>query len=348
MALIGTDAGRTTLAQIEALTQAARLGSFAAAAAQLNVSDKHRLIRAVERLASNLHIEGLTSRDGDEPLLPAGMADLEGAGTRLLEAVTEFERATQVLSTHTIAVRCTTYPSMVTIFMAEATAVFEFTESNLPLRRRVHYVDLESVHRRSPGPSVIRPLVSGATDVAVGPTRDVSNIDNIETRELYKWAVVVGVHADHPLREVSAQQGGLTAADLASWSLLVSPHGHVTRELLRGIEPSTGFEIEMETSNTQARAALGRSGLRVPILAGDALTEEDHDLDWPMVLCTDRKGRILRTPDGDVIPLTDSHSVYWRSDRSAPLLVHVHAFVEEIYKCAERLRARQGGALTPF
>jgi hypothetical protein len=134
---------------------------------------------------------------------------------------------------------------------------------------------------------------------------------------------------------------GRPAVDLveaARYPLLVSPLGHRTRDLLLEHVPVDGLNIELETANSQARAALGRGGVRVPLIASDSLIDAEFDLSWPAIVVKDHT-------DGEFHYLCDSHSIYWRLDLPKAVATQVEDFVEVAFAAAEVLRRRPGGSL---
>ena len=189
------ESSRTTLFQLAALTSALTHGGFAAAASELGVKDKHRLIKAVSRLADNLQLEGLTNRIGDDLVFPMGLSELEPSASRVLAAISDFERTAESLRTKTVLVRCATYPSMVTTFLADAAAIFE--DTGIDSKPHLQLVNLDSAHRRESGASLIRALFAKAADVAIGPTSTM----NLEASEIfgkiaYRWQVVAAIQQE--------------------------------------------------------------------------------------------------------------------------------------------------------
>lgn len=333
------DIARATLFQLQALTNALRHGSFAAAASELGLRDKHRLIKAVERLAENLQLEGLSKRIGDEPVPSIALRELEVPADHVLSALQEFQRAAEALGSRTVVVRCLTYPSMVTIFLARAVGRFEATRSD-DVRRWVRFVELESRNRREGGAAMLGALRSRLVDVTVGPTRRSASDNAVGQRVLYSWRLVAPIGASHPAREHLITVGGRQALpidQIARFPLLLSPTGHESRDLLVDHEPVGGYRVELETSNSQARAALGLGTDRVPIIASDSLTEREFDPTWPAIVVPAETGRAYTY-------VGSSHSIYWRKDLPSSVQPHIDDFVDVAVDAAVALRQRPGGS----
>jgi len=73
---------RATIFQLHALAAAARHGDYGVAAREMGVPDKHRLVKAVDRLGKNLGLSfHITGRVGDEPVVsPARRPPTEAGG----------------------------------------------------------------------------------------------------------------------------------------------------------------------------------------------------------------------------------------------------------------------------
>jgi hypothetical protein len=338
----GTESARTTLFQLEALTGALTFGSFEAAASQLDIRDKHRLIKAVNRLSGNLEIDVLSNRMGDELVIPQASVVLKDAAQRLLRSLLDFETTVSLIQSKPIVVRCMAYPSMVTIFLANAVSRVEEEVAHPEQVPVVRFLDLESRHRLDAGEEMLRPLLAGVADVVVGPTFIGSELpDDIEHRIIYGWRVIAAVGPSHPLRTTHSTSfhnaPAVRVEDVARYPLLLSPETHRSRDLLFHSERTLHFDIALESSNSQARVALGRRGLRVPLIASDALTDAEYDGDWPAVLAEDT--------DGQVGCLQDSHSIYWRTrGLPEPVASEIERFVEAAYEEASGLRQRPGGS----
>lgn len=326
-----TEISRATLFQLAALAASLEHGSFEQAAARLGVSDKHQIFRAVERAAQHLKLAGLAERIQDEPGTLADVAELGGAATDLLGALTRLHEIAESVNSTVHHVRTLAYPMMLVCFLADAAA--EFIDAGLPAghTRKVVLPDLESHHRRDQGASLLTPLLNGEADVLIGPARRLPGHPTIRSDELYSWRVVAATRADHPLRDLAVVRNGalsVTLDEVAEFPLYLAPVGHQTREMVDGAAPAIGLRIELETSNSQARAAFAQVGLAVALLASDALGDSDHDRSWPVVV----------GPDGG--PLGASHAIYWRADRPERSQVHIDEFVTLVRKHAAKLSAR--------
>lgn len=336
MPRVGTDAARTTLFQLEALAATLTHGSFSAAALEMRVRDKHRLIKAVERLADNLQIEGLSTRVGDEPIVPSSLQSLGLSAGHVLGAIEEFERAAEMMRSRTVVIRCLAYPSMVTIFLADAIAKLEGGRTDKDVFSEVRFVDLESEYRGEAGAKMFRPFITRLVDVAFAPTRTLPKETGDHASALaYRWEIVAAIHADHPLRDKVfsfKSRDAVHVNDVAGFPLLVSPAGHRSRDLLDANEPARGYDVQLETRNSQARAALGRAGTRVPLIASDALIDSEFDASWPVVVAGVRRR--------DFHTLGDSHSVYWRTDLPDAVQSQVDRFVQLSRRHAEGLDSR--------
>jgi DNA-binding transcriptional LysR family regulator len=335
------DAARTTLFQLKALVSAITHGNYADAADHLGVRDKHQLIKAVERLSENLDIAAIANRIGDDLVVPSELHDLELSASQVLGAIDEFQRTIATLKFRTIVVRCLTYPSMVTLFLADAIANFERGVPEQLVSREVRFVNLESTNRRQAGAAMLRPLMSREVDVAIAPTRALPrDATTIGTRVLYRWEIVAAIHKAHPLLTRLKTVDGrecVDIADVARFPLLLSPTGHRSRDLLAEHEPVSGFNIELESLNSRARAALGRSGIRVPLIASDALTDGEFESHWPAL--------VARAVDETHTFLSDTHSIYWRTDLPGEVSAAVLDFVNDADRAATLLRDRRGGSL---
>lgn len=321
---------RVTIQQLRTLAEVIERGSFSSAAASLGLHDTHQALRTINRLAENLGISSLAPRDGDELHLHPDLRQLDHIAVDALALISRLEAATARLADHTILLRCLTYPSLVVQLVAHAIAEFEARSSG-GFSRQVRLPDLESRNRRVAGSSIMRPLMSGAVDVVIGPTKPIPTESPVKTRELFRWNVVAAVGEGHPLRA----RGGPTVevADVARYPVLISPRGHQTRSLLDAAAPTSGFRVELESSNSEARVALGRCGLRVPLVANDAIAGPAFDRDWPIV-----------TSNG--LPLSGTHCVAWRIDLPIEEQQALAEFVELVWVSAASLRKRPGGSLS--
>lgn len=334
------DTSKATIFQIEALAFALEHRNFADAAADMGFRDKYRLIKAVERLADNLQLDGLVGRLDGAPILPVELSGLREAVRRVRGSLADFEREATALRTRTVILRCLAYPSMVSIFLAEAVRRLEIGEAPGVPRSRVHFVDMESRNRVDGGSAIMRALQSGLVDVAVGP-RQRNIAHNVGCRPLYSWKMVAALHREHSLwaeRFIVDEVPHIRLDSLAGYPLLVSPLSHQTRTLLEEHQGlGAGFDIELQSSNTEARVALGRFGRRVPLVATDALEDPLYDSEWPIVS--------VLTDDGSLLDLGDVHMLYWREDLSEIVEQSAKALLEHVYNAASVLRHRPGGAL---
>jgi DNA-binding transcriptional LysR family regulator len=328
--------GRITLFQLQVLASVIRYGDFARAAAELGVADKHRLIKAVERLSENLGAGDLHRRIGDQPV---GLRSLGAEADELLGAIRRFELGAAELGGRPVQVRCTAYPMAITAFVASAVQRFEDQHHLAPVGRvAVSFTDLDEDNRREGGAGMLRSLNAGTSDVAVAPQPDRElESERIAHRPLYSWRLLAAVHPDHPLRHhVKPHRGDgtptLSTAHLVDFPLLTSPIGHRSRDLLNLFEPlESGFTIELETRDTSARVSLGRRGRRVPIVAGDGVASEDYDNSWPALV----------DPEGNL--LAHVQEVFWRTDLPTEVQARVVEFVDLVHQEAAVMRQRVGG-----
>ncbi len=330
---------RSTIFQLRAVVSAVRQRDFGLAASKLGIRDKHRLIRAVERLAENLGVTDLVSRLESDPDEYERLAD---AADEVLKALDDFESAAADYGSRQHSVRCQAYPSMVRIFLADAAHEFEQatarTHPNSP-SALIHFIELESSNRRRGGSGALRQLASGLADIAIAPTA-LTELEETNSRWLYSWRIVAAVHPLHPLRDqaVELEDGtaGVMIDDTCKFPVLVSPLTHRSRTMLDFHQPAEGFDVELETSNTEARVALGSAGDRVPLVASDAIPDHEFDPSWPAVL--------VRNEDS-ITPLAHSHRIWWRANASKSQQNYIEQFVEFADTAAGRLRDRPGGAM---
>ena len=323
---------RTTLFQLEALASAVRHRSYAAAAAEMGIADKHRLIRAVERLAEHVGLDVAANRVDDEPF---GLEPLVDSAQQILAAVHEFERAAALLNEQPVLLRCIALPSMVYIFLARAVAEYEAAMASDPTEPDVsiRFVELDSRYRKGGGSHMLEQLVAGVADLAIVPTTSGDPGPNLEKRHLYDWRLVAAVPPSHPVLSKKTTANGESALPveaLVGYPLLVSPAGHRSHEMLFEHEPPQGLTIELATTNSMARAALGGSGTRVPIVASDAIPQADFRNDWPAITVGGRY-------------LTSGHDLYWRKDLPELVQAALDAFALWTFDAAEILRRRPGG-----
>lgn len=329
---------RTTLFQLEILAQAIRKGDFADAAREPGVADKHRLIKAIARLSDNMGLQ-LSQRINDQPV---GLEGLAKEAEELLGAVHHLRQAAASLAAKPIVIRCCTYPTMVTLFLADAVHDVEVALSaRSPI---VKFVDLESQNRQRSWAGMVRPLLAGSADLVVGPSSGHQTLEHegIDELPLYSWRVMAGVHKNHDLRRsvflLPDRSPAVHVEDLLNRPLLTSPMGHASRDQLLKSEPASlgRFDFELESMDTSARVALGRSGPRVPIVASDGVMPADFDPTWPSVVV---KGRNRRPT-----PLGGSHSIYWRRDHvSESVKRGIEQLRERSFDRANVLRGRPGG-----
>lgn len=333
------DTSKATIFQIEALASALEHRNFSGAALAMGFRDKHRLIKAIERLAENLGLQGLAGCIEDEPVLPLQLHGLQDAASRVRASLADFEREATALRNRVILIRCLAYPSMVSIFLAQAVRRLEQNDSPGSAANQVRFVHMESRNRADRGSAVMSSLHSRAVDVAVGPLQ--SNVaPKVSVEQLYAWKLVAAIHRDHPLWHERFHLAGEPHIDIeavAQYPLLVSPRSHQTRDLLEEHHPAkSAFNFELESSNTEARVALGRFGSRVPLVASDAQEDPLYDREWPMVSI--KQGRSWRTLGG-------THALYWRTDLSETVSESVELFVRLTHDAASVLRERPGGRL---
>lgn len=329
---VPADLSRATIFQLEALVHTIRLGSYAAAASEMGISDKYRIIRAIERLSDNLQIPDLAAHVNDEPI---GLESLTAASERLLSAIHDLERGVSALNQRPITLRCAALPSMVFIFLADAVRTFEsaHAHSESDFIARIRFVDLESLYRRDAGRELLRQLASGLADVCIAPTLHATP-DHVERRRIYSYRLIAAIDPVHPLRQACVEfeeHPAIPIGELTEYPLLVSPLGHRSRTLLIENDPAGTLRIELESTNSMARAALGTGKQRVPIIASDALSEHDYDPTWPAILS--RNG----------VPLQDSHDIFWRTDLHNPFQLLLNDFVDIVHRSAKVLRNRPGG-----
>lgn len=328
----GQDASRTTLFQLEALAQAVHQRNVAKAAESMGIADKHRLIKAIDRLGDNVGLS-LSQRIGDETV---GLDRLAEAADKILIAWREFQEAADVLGTRPVLIRCQALPSMVYIFLSAAVAAFEDRhrpDDTSESLASVRFFELESGHRDNLGASLLPALERRLVDLCIAPTAYRNDTD-VPSTFLYSWRVVAAITSEHPLRERCYRRDGQWYVDLdavAEFPVLVSPRGHWTRRMLEERPPLGGFTIDLESTNSMARVALGSAGWRVPLIASDGVPDHMFDRTWPAVVRSDGK------------PLTESFDVFWRNDLSGAVQERLDEFVEDVRVAAEVLRSRPGG-----
>ena len=338
---------RATIFQLRALAEAVKFGDYGRAASEMGIPDKHRLIKAVERLNQNLGIDigpDLTQRVGDEPVVSTDVRDTVDA---FLTAHDDLAKAIDLRTGRPVLIRSLAFPVMITNFMAAAVSRFE---SRPDVQAEIRFSEMDVRFRLNGTAGVLSPLASRHVDVAVGPSPDPADSDRVvatlnkrQVRRvpLYSWRLVAAVHENHSLLEnpIELPDGshGIEIDRLRNFSLLTSPRGHHSRDLLALFQPiDQTYDIQLETPETEARVALGRATDRVPLIASDAPAEyESH---WLPVAGWDK--------NEGYIPIGGEHSVYWRTDiTNENIKGFLCTFVRDIYEAAKPLRQRPGGGL---
>jgi DNA-binding transcriptional LysR family regulator len=338
---------RATIFQLRSLAEAVKFGDYGRAASEMGIPDKHRLIKAVERLNQNLGIElgpDLSQRVGDEPVVPE---DVRKTVDEFLAAYDELAKAIDLRTGRAVLIRALAFPVMITNFMADAVSRFE---NRADVQAEIRFTEMDVRYRLNGTAGVLSHLASRHVDVAVGPSPDAVDSERvaatlkkrqISQTALYRWRLTAAVHKHHPVLDdpIKLPDGtfGIDVARLRSYPLLTSPRGHHSRDLLALFQPLDQiYDIELETPETEARVALGRTTDRVPLIASDApATYEAH---WLPVVAWDKT-------DG-YVTIGGEHSVYWRTDITNRIIKgFLCAFVQDVYDSADLLRARPGGAL---
>lgn len=258
-----------TIRELEAFRAAAVEGTFSAAAVSMQTSPA-RVRGNVVNLEKKLRLKPnslLVSVSGRVKPSPQGAALLQVAGD-VLDDIDRLRReAGLVREGHVEQLRIGCYPAHLRFV---APAIMRFQEERPS--SRVEIAGASDEMRGSGGWTLLSQLIEGRLDFAIAPDR-FEIPDYLARDSLYSWSLLVADETD----SVSA----VSISALRQETLLVSPPGHTSHEMLRVACLAAGFSphFAVESTSTEGLASLARAGLGLVILPSDA-TYLHRDLSW--------------------------------------------------------------------
>ena len=279
------------LDQIRYFVSVAREGSYTRAA-QSEYARQPHLWRKVRALESELGLR-LFEKVGRSVRLSAAGLDLWEAADRVASDIERLlARASALRSGSAGVVRIGCNPFQIPSYLGEV--LRSFNESHPDIA-----IDLSKVRddRSSGGRAIVDDLLAGRVDIILTG----GEIEGLPSASAYQTNVVAVLPDDHPFRTKKRIDVGAFRGE----RLLLTPRGHVSRELLEVCFASfrPGFEPDVAAAISSAAAllALGRAGFGIPLIV-DAHLPSPAEPRYPTI-----KG-----PSGD---LTIQINLTWRDDR---------------------------------
>jgi DNA-binding transcriptional LysR family regulator len=288
-----------TFWQLQAFLTACQSESWSEAEARLGV-DKYRIVKAVDRLSDKLGVEKLVVDLKGRPHVSNHAGRLAKQAEEILDAYRILQRKAGSRSGRDFWIRCDAYWAHMKHFLSKAIGDFEEANSDVQIELRPGF----GAQRNIGGVGLVADLLARSVDFVVAPYH--GNPDRgIESRFLYRWALVAAVHDRHPLLHRVDTQGRLKVSELAGYHILTSPPGHRTRALLELHQSvTTRFSIEAAGPEPSALVALGEWSERVPVIASDSVVEWGPH--WPILISADERA------------LGGEYYAYWRKGRAHP------------------------------
>jgi DNA-binding transcriptional LysR family regulator len=214
-------------------------------------------------------------------LTPAGR-DLLAAAEHVLDAVDDFRDAVRDLRSATATIDVACYPSHALLVTATSDELQRATQPvNVALRA------MSDDLRRGGTRALLKLLFEGSADVIIANKDGHLNAvaEDLAITDLYDWHLVAVVHPAHPL--YGAEEVELT--DLGAERVLISPRGHVSRELVEARWRQ--FRPYFESESVDALFTLAYGGWGVAVVPNDSLpvvaAPSEQRVRWPIVSAAD-------------------------------------------------------------
>ncbi len=240
------------------------------------------------RMANTLEAAPLVAGQGDNVVLTATGREVLPLPRRLVQAFEAFNRPPT-------EIRFTAYPSHAA---ASAKTVAGFVKEHPGVSVIFHEISDES--RRDRGTRLIQQVVDGIADLAIAPSG--RSRPHLTEERLYEWTLrVILPTSDHHRNDPT-----IRLDDLSNHEFLVSPHGHMSRELFDAIATESKWHpvVAMELMDQNVLAQIARSSKRyAAVMPDDAFGNPDPRL-GPALLGARKR-----------IPTRASYSLYYLAPR---------------------------------
>lgn len=278
----GRDEKEATIWQLKVLVESAvcaqregRPSNFSVVASALGVS-RQQVVGAIERLSAIAGCE-LVVEEADR--LYVANEKLVNRARSIIEDYRQFERDFEE-GRGLWWLRLDGYWAHLTLFMADAIRAFEDRHD----RVRVELSGDFGTARLHGGAGLVAKLERGEADLVTAPHIGRSIREDIDERPSHRVLLVAALHeqdgrlCDRSTLEQSTNTIEVTRLLDDNWSLLLSPKGHFSRDLLDLHQgPGRRFRVEVEGPEPDALVALAGSRDRVAIVASDSvLGPSDH------------------------------------------------------------------------
>jgi DNA-binding transcriptional LysR family regulator len=316
----GREVPLPTLWQLEAFRTAAQADSWDDAIEALDVTTKHEIIRAVERLQIHLGLRRAILIDrGNRPHVPD---HLTGLVDEVDKTLTHWKAARDVASgiEHTFYIRLDGYWSHVENFAAASIVDFHLAEESEPSTKvKVQLVPGFGTKRDFGGMGMTKELQGSnpRVDAVIAPDDNLGRIEGLKSLPLYRWVLLAAIRLGHPI-ERTTRDRTIDLEVLEKYPLAASPRGHRSRDLLNDRQSAARlFDIPYVSDEPAALLALGQGGDIVPIIASDTKmpvgpwlgtkqVRVDHTAPLP------RSWLAIRKTESEV--LFGAYRFYWRED----------------------------------
>ena len=274
-----------TYEQAKALVVLDRTANFERARRELGAKSATSVMHLMGRMATTLKSDPLVSTTGDRVLLTSSGEQFLPLAKKLESAFDAFKRPANEL-------RVTAYPSHAGALAAHVAEFIEGREDSMSVR----FYEITDESRRDQGQRMLELVADQVSDIAIAPS---GRAKELVEHSLFKWSLRVIVHKDDSL----GQRSRIRMADLFGYDCLVSPYGHMSRELFEAVSSSTGVrpKIAMELLDQHVLLSVARS-----FKSHAAVMPDDVD-GFP----NPSLGPVLLGADGRQI--SGAYSVYYRA-----------------------------------
>ncbi len=266
---------------------------FSDVAARLEVS-RQQVVGAIERLEKNVGVRLLEERDDG---LFVARPDLIRTARKLLDEFEQFDREARE-GTGRWWLRLDGYWAHLAAFLAEAATSVEEIHPEV----RVELSPRFGEARSTGGAGLASHVEHGEIDLVVAPAGSPPS-EHVRVAPTHKSILLAAIGPEHDLyTEAEAPVIEIGRMQVEGFPLLVSPKGHMSRDLLDRFQGAVGaYRVEVAGPEPAALVAFG-GRRRVPVIASDSIlpagipganSDDPWSIPkhWPALV--DRRGRLL-------------------------------------------------------
>lgn len=326
-----------TLWQLEVLANCVKAsrhgGTFSNVASDMGVT-RQQVVGALDRLQA--FFEHRLIEELEDRLVVVAPEQAVGHLLAALDEYAQFARDAGGASTQWW-IRVDGYWAHLTLFLADAIARLERTHPSVRVELSAGF----GAARAQGGAGLVGRVAKREVDLAIAPVprlhRELPT--GVATLPSHRVVLFAAVREDHPILSGAERTSTERATNTLSVarlrdegvSLLLSPKGHFSRDLLDLYQTSTSrFKVEATGPEPSALVALGAQSDRVPVIASDSVlsretadgSSESVPSHWPALV--NEKGELLAR----------DYAVYYRThiprDRRGPAGVNVNSVPEKL------------------